>query len=195
VKLTREIRQNLSASAVVVNGWNTVTETNADKSAGVRADWRLTRRISLAYYNLIGNDEPDSATARPRFYNGLTGTYSGSELTLTATIDGGRQTTDATTASWWGASLLARLQVMERWAAHARVESFQDPDRVVAGSVAPFEVWGTSVGLDFEHSDGVTWRSEFRNLRGYSPVFEQYDSDTGLSKLNYVFVTSLALTF
>lgn len=194
VRLTRELRPNISTAVVVVNGWNNITETNADKSVGLRADWRLTRAISLAYYNLIGNDEPDSVEARPRYYNGLTATYTGSEFTMSLTIDGGRQEGAGDVRSWWGTALLARLQVMEHWKAHARFEVFQDPDRVMVQSPAPFEVWGTSVGLDFEQSDGVTWRSEFRNLRGYSPVFEQYDSPGLLSKLNYVFVTSLALT-
>lgn len=195
VKLTREIRANLSASAVVVNGWSALEENNADKTVGLRADWRLTRRLAIAYYNLIGSETPDSVPARARFFNGITGTYTGSAFTISATIDGGRQETDIRTSSWWGAALLARLQVMERWAAHGRLETFQDPDRVIAQSAAPFEAWGMSAGLDFKHADGVTWRSEFRNLRAYSPVFAQYDAESGLSKLNYVFVTSLALTF
>lgn len=195
VKLSREVRPTIHATLVATNGWNQVTENNADKSVGLRADWRLTRSLTLAYYNLIGNEQPDTAESRARFYNGLTGTWAGSEFTITVTVDGGRQDTGGRISSWLGASLLARLQVMEHWAAHGRVESFQDPDGVIARAAAPFEVWGTSAGLDFEHSDGVTWRSEFRNLRGTNPVFEQFDGAARLSKFNYVFVTSLALSF
>lgn len=197
VKLTRIVRPNVTASLSVMNGWGIVSETNSDKSVGLRADWQVTRRLSLGYYNLIGNDEPDSAEARMRFYNGLTGRWTGDEFTLQLTIDGGRQNTALKdNASWLGASLLGRMQVFERWAVAGRVETFQDPDRVIAtGAPAAFEVSGASIGIDYEQRDGIVWRSEYRTLRGTEAVFPHFEQSGGVSKINSVFVTSLSVTF
>jgi hypothetical protein len=79
---------------------------------------------------------------------------------------------------------------------NGRIETFEDPDKVliVTGGDA-FRAWGTSVGLDMEHPDGLAWRTEFRTLRSKDFLFPQYDTASGLSRTNYVFVTSFAVTF
>lgn len=197
LKMSHQLFATFTATAVVVNGWQNITENNVSKSFGGRLEWQATRRIALGYYNLIGNEQPDTGTAAIRYYNGLTGSWTGSELSVKLAIDGGRQDTpDVRAASWWGATLLGRLQVMEHWAVTGRVETFEDPDKVliVTGGDA-FRAWGTSVGLDMEHPDGLAWRTEFRTLRSKDLLFPQHDAAGGLSRTNYLFVTSFAVTF
>jgi hypothetical protein len=198
VKLTWQVRPDVTALFTVVNGWQKISENNADKSVGVRLDWAVSPHITLGYYNLIGNEEPDSVRAQVRFFNGMTAKWTSHEWTLIGTISGGRQN-DGSDAppSWWGASLVAHAQTTEHTAFSGRVETFSDPHSVIVqtGTDSPFRAFGGSFGLDFTFAEGVTWRTEFRGLRSQDAIFVDSHAPTGRSKTNAVFISSLAVTF
>ena len=197
VKLTWDVRPDVTALLTVVNGWGHISENNADKSIGARVDWTLTPHITLGYYNLIGNEQPDTSAARLRLFNGITAKFTSDEWTVVTTIDGGREARPGLSpASWFGTAVVARVHMTERTSLSGRFEAFNDQKQVLirTGSGA-FNVFGGSFGLDMEPSDGVLWRTEIRTLKGKSEVFPDRGSATGRSRSNMVFVTSLAITF
>jgi hypothetical protein len=132
-----------------------------------------------------------------RFYNGMTARWATHEYTIVMTLDGGRQDATLTADSWWGASLVARAQTTEHTAFTGRAEMFQDPKQVIVltGVESGLRAYGGSIGFDFEPSDGVVWRNEYRALKGQDPVFIDRGSANGRNKANTMFVTSLAVTF
>lgn len=197
-KVTWQVRPDLTALVTVVNGWQKISENNADKSFGMRLEWSVSPHISLGYYNLIGNDEPDTASAQVRFYNGLTVKWSSNEWTVMATVDGGRQDTpDKKPPSWWGGALIARAQTTEHTGFSARVETFSDPKQVLVatGVTSPFRAIGASIGFDFTMSEGAVWRTEYRALRSPDDIFIDRGGPAGRSRSNMLIVTSLAVTF
>lgn len=197
-KFTYEWTPSLTATGVVVNGWQNITENNSDKSIGGRLDWTLSPRVTLAYYNMIGNEQPDSLPPRMRFYNGVSARFALRELTLLMAVDGGRQDTVGTAHSWWGGALTARLQMTQRTTASVRVEAFEDEHQIVLRTgqpTIPFRGWGAAGGVDFEPEDGVALRTEFRMLRARDNIFLDSGSAGGFARLNMVLVTSLAVTF
>jgi hypothetical protein len=197
VKLTWDVRPDVTALLTVVNGWGHISENNADKSVGARIDWALTPHITLGYYNLIGNEQPDTSASRLRFFNGITARFTSDELTLVTTVDGGREARPGLSpASWIGTAVVARLHMTERTSVSGRFEAFNDPDQVLirTGSGA-FSVFGGSFGFDMDPSDGVQWRTEVRALKGKNEVFPDRGTENGRSRSNMVFVTSLAITF
>ncbi len=197
IKLTWDVRDDFTALLAVVNGWQNVSENNADKSFGVRFDWALSPKLSISYYNLVGNEQPDSVAARLRFYNGVSVKWSADEMSFTATFDGGRQERPGIeAANWWGTAAIAHIQMTERTAVSGRFEAYYDPTQtiIVTGTRA-FEVFGGSFGFDMEPNDGVIWRTEVRALKGHNAVFPDSGSPTGRSRSNTALVTSLAITF
>lgn len=199
VKFTYEWTPSVTATAVVVNGWQNISENNPDKSVGGRLDWTLSPRISLAYYNLIGNEQPDTLPARVRFYNGLSARFALRELTLLMTIDGGRQDVPGgRPQQWWGGAFTARLQMTQRTTLATRFEAFEDENQVLINTgqpTVPFRAWGGSLGFDFEPEDGVAIRTEFRATRARDTIFFDRGSAGGLARMNMVLVSSLAVTF
>jgi hypothetical protein len=198
VKITYNWTPTVTATAVLVNGWQNISENNGDKSIGGRIDWALSQRISLSYYNQVGNEQPDSLDAAMRFFNGLSARFDIRELTVTASVDGGRQDAPEGTQSWWGSSLVARLQMTERTTLAGRVEAFEDEHAVLINTGlddVPFRAWGGSVGVDFEPEDGVALRMEFRALRARDPIFPDRGGRNGLSQTNMMFVAGLGVTF
>jgi hypothetical protein len=194
VKLTWQATPTLSVLATVVNGWQIISENNEAKSVGARVDWTPSPRFSLGYYNLFGDEQPDSLPSRQRFFNGVTAKVTPTDRwTLVGTLDVGTQETADGDATWWGGALIARVQATPRVAIVARAEAYEDADQViiVTGGDA-FRATGASLGIDVAPRAGLLWRSELRALRARDAVFPDRD---GQVKGNVVVVTSLGLTF
>jgi hypothetical protein len=197
VKVTWDVRPDVTALFTIVNGWQNISENNSDKSFGARLDWAVSPHISLGYYNLIGNEQPDTSAGLVRLFNGITAKFTSDELTVTTTIDGGREARPTgPAASWWGTSLVAHLHMTQHTSVVGRFEVYNDKDKVlIRKAPAPFDVFGGSFGLDVEPNDGVMWRTEVRALKGKNRVFPDRGVDGGLSASNMLLVTSLAITF
>jgi hypothetical protein len=197
VKVTYDWTPTVTATAVVVNGWQNISENNGDKSIGGRIDWALSPSVAVSYYNLIGNETPDTLPAATRFYNGVSVRLTLRELTLQATVDGGRQDAVGGAEAWWGGAFIARLQMTERTTLAGRVEAFEDEEQVLinAGPGTGFRAWGGSLGFDFEPEDGVAFRMEVRGLRARDRIFPDRGAVNGVSRINLALVTALAVTF
>lgn len=197
MRVSWDLRSDVTALFTIVNGWQNVSENNGDKSIGVRFDWAVSPHITLAYYNLIGNEQDDTLAGRVRVFNGLAAAWASDEFSITATLDGGREARPGGgQASWWGMSLVSRVHVTDRVSFAGRVEAFDDPDRVLVNPPrAAFNAIGGSVGLDVEPDNGVLWRTEFRALRAKNSIFPDRGVANGFAPTNTLFVTSLAIAF
>jgi hypothetical protein len=199
VKFTWQATPKLSVLATVVNGWQIISENNEDKSFGARLDFAASPRLTLSYYNLYGNEQPEGDESLSRLLNGVSAKFApNGKLTLLATADFGRQdgADGADASTWWGGAAIARWQATERVGVSARVEAYDDEDQVIilTGGDA-FQATGFSLGLDFAPQTGLVWRTEIRSLRGKNEVFADRDAVGGLSKTNTLFVTSMAITY
>jgi hypothetical protein len=198
VRLSWEPAPTVKASVALTNGWGNISENNSDKAIGARVDWELSTRITASYYNFVGNEMPDTASARTRVFNGLSIKWSSDALKLLGTIDGGRENVPgASASSWWGASVIAQLQFSDRFRFSARAETFEDPDRIVISTPTEFALRasGGSVGIDMTPAAGMVWRTEMRVLRSPDDIFIERASTLGLTKTNQLIVTSLSVTF
>lgn len=201
VRATWQATPRLTARLDVVNGWQNISESNDDKSVGVRLDFAATANTGLSYYGYAGN-EPG---ARLRLFNGV-GIKSrlADKLDVMAQLDAGAQDrADSTSNSssgrstWYGGMLIGRLWVTPRWAVTGRVERYADTDQViiVTGSADPFRANSVSLGVDVRPEARVLWRSEVRAYQADRAVFPDRRAARGVGKGNGVLVTSLALTF
>ena len=196
VRVTIQPSSKLTATLLAVNGWQIISENNEDKSFGARLDWTASSKLTLGYYNIIGNEQPDSAASRVRFLNGITAKLTlSSRLTVLATADLGKQNGAGTdeASTWWGAAVIGKFQSSERVGLSLRAEAYEDDDQVIIVTGGPaFRATGFSAGLDITPKAGVAWRSEFRTLNAKDEIFIDR---VGLSKKNTLLVTSIAVTF
>lgn len=195
VKLTWQPTPALTAQLDVVNGWQTISESNEDKAIGGRVDWAPSPKVTLSAYNLVGSETPDSAARQLRIFHGASARLVPSDrVTLVGTFDFGSQDLGDETGRWYGASLIARVQATPIVALVGRVERYDDPDQVlvVTGVSNPFKANGGSLGVDVTPAPRVLWRTELRALSGSDDVFPARD---GRKSSNALLVSSLALTF
>ena len=208
----RVVHQPTAALAVrldVVNGWQTISENNQGKGAGVRVDWtpasrHLGHTTTLSYYNLASEE----AGSRLRLFNGVGANVTRGRWTLVGEADVGmqrRSPAEPGWSRWYGWMALARVRVRPAMAIVTRLERFADPDQVIlttgartlgALSVpnAAFQGTGASVGVDVQAVPGALWRTELRGLRAARPLFPNGGAETARREGGFA-VTSLAVTF
>lgn len=205
VKLTYAASPRLTARLDLVNGWQTISESNSGKGAGVRLDYAVTPSATASYYNLISEE----AGTRLRTFQGVGVKVTGGALTLLGEADVGTQRRPAGRAgasTWYGLLLAARARVSARVALAGRVERYDDSDQVILATGTPgpggppnpaFRGNGASIGVDVEPVAGsarVLWRTEVRGFRTREPLFP--DGADGSPRRGGGFgVTSLALSF
>jgi len=196
VKATWSASAKVTAQIHVLNGWQNISETNADKALGLRVDYAVSPRLAVGYANFVGNEMPDTVPSRTRVFNEVFANWTGGRLGLWATVDHGTQGRPASGHStWYGAALIGRIRVTSTAAVSGRVERYVDPDGVIVATGTPngFRVSSASLGLDLAPLAGVVWRVEARAFRSRDPI---YQKRLGGSSVGDAFlVSSLALTF
>ena len=193
----------LAATAVVVNGWQNIAETNSDKAVGLRLDYAATPQVTLTYDNFFGNEAPDSARARLRTFHEVIAKYAGARAGVALNLDVGtqRRAVGSGYSTWGGGALVGRYTVTPRVAVNGRVEYYSDPDQVVAAAPSPngLRAWGASIGIDVVPAPRTLWRTELRGLHARDAVFPTHSgsatASTALSTRDGLIVTSLGLTF
>jgi Putative beta-barrel porin-2, OmpL-like. bbp2 len=196
VKFIWQASAKLAVHLHLVNGWQNISETNSDKSAGLRLEFAPSPQLLLGYSNVIGNELPDSVPSHVRFFNQGFAKATLGKTVWWLTVDYGMQDTDAVDgASWFGTSFIGQLQASSRVALSARVERYSDPDQVIIATGLPygFATWAGSVGLDVKVAEVALWRVELRGMRGDDPL---WPDGGGAPQHNGGFVvTSLGLSF
>ena len=199
-RLTWQAASSLALRVDVVNGWQTISENNEDKTLGVRIDQSLGHASTVSWYGLAGRE----AAGQLRFFNGVgVRTRPTERVEITAQIDVGREgapDTVGTTAParvWHGGMVIVRWMMTPRAALVARGERYADPQQVVAvtGTPTGLRATGGSLGLDIHPLPQLLWRSELRTLSNRGAVFPDRRREAGVSSRNTVVVTSLAVSF
>jgi len=200
VRAVWQATPTLTATAVVVNGWQNISETNSSKAVGLRLDYAPASTVTLTYDNFIGNEQPDSVASRLRVFNEVIAKVQlNSRLGLVASGDYGvqRRTGNQGSDTWHGAALIARFQATSIVALNGRLEYFGDPGQVlitVPAGAGGFRSGGVSVGVDVTPNPRFLWRTELRGFGARDPVFPGRFATSALAKRDAFIVTSFGLT-
>ncbi len=198
VKGTWSPSGKFTGTLTLLNGWQNISETNADKAVGIRLDYTASPKLVLSYSNFLGNEAPEGGPSRLRFFHDfivkLTAT---DKFGILVSFDVGTQgdAVGDNDASWYGFFVMARMQASTRVALAGRFERYSDPDGVFLSSLAEpgLELNGFSVNLDVTPAPRFLWRTELRSLMAVEDAFVNYDGSS--TKTGAFLVSSFALTF
>lgn len=188
VRASWQAHPSLAVTAVVVNGWQNIAETNHGKAGGVRLDWTASPSITLSYSNFLGR-EASAATGDQdlRFFNDFSARIAASpRVLIIPTFDVGTQDGDG----WYAASLVGRYAISPTVALNGRVERYDDPDGVIAPGL---QVNGASLGIDVVRGPAL-WRTELRGLWGADDAIFP-SRDDGAKTHDVVAVSSFSVRF
>lgn len=168
VRLGHKFSDQYSGQILGVNGWQN-TSDNRHPALGTQLAYQ---RNNL---NLVSNTFFGSENYGNRVFHDLIATLKfDSGLTLTNSFDVGHQTSSsAASGTWWGYSIMGKLDLSDRLAVNARFESYSDPHAVIVTSISgqDFVAKSTSAGFDFRLGAGFMLRSELKYLWSQKSIF------------------------
>ena len=179
-KLTYYASSKLSLQVNVFNGYNEYLDNNKNKAIGFSTSYTINDNLMLNYNFLTSDESPDNSPIKhQRFYNNFYATFHLNKLTLGAEANFGLQKnsvlTDTTkTASLYSGLIVAKYQVLKVLAPFARLETFNDPNKILTGSLDIGKyIYGTTVGIEFKPYKTVSLNAEWRILQADNLIFKQ----------------------
>jgi hypothetical protein len=189
VKGSYSFDDHWSAQLHLLNGWQTIGETNQSKTLGSQLAW-TGKRLSLSFNTLLGREQPGN-DRQWRAYGDLVLVYKLSDtLSLGASVDAAREgRAGGEDVSWQAAAGYVRYASPQtRWAVALRGEVFDDPHAGITGYAQRFSE-GTA-SLELRPADRLILKLEGRYDHSNRAVFE--GRSEGPEK-NLVFKNSQAL--
>lgn len=199
-KLTWTPSAKITAQVDILNGWQNISDYNTPPAFGIRIDYVASPQLTLSYDNFVGDAAADSLPWQLRLYHDFIAQYNPSSRWqfggMLSVGTQGRSAPDGGTATWYGASIIAKYRVRPNVALVARVERYADPDQVIiqTGVPAAFRTNGGSIGLDVAPVPRILWRTELRGFHSDAAIWPLHQPGT-FGTSNGFAVTSLALTF
>ncbi|MCS6807507.1 MAG: porin [Bacteroidota bacterium] len=198
VKLTWTPTNAWLVSALVLNGWQLIRETNSEKSFGTHIQWKPTPHILANWSTYLGNDQPDSSVRQMRYFSNLyTQIWCNDKLSLLLLFDIGMQehTLHAAVKQWLGGLILARYGINDSIACTVRCEYYSDPHGIIISTGTPnnFQTFGASVNIDITLTKHLLWRLEGRWFASRDPIYPT--AHAVARSFDGFIATSLALSF
>ena len=201
-RLTYEASPKLTLTALVLNGWQNIRETNRGKAVGTQLQWKLTDKLLINSSTFFGNEQPQDSARRYRYFHDFYLTYAATDRLLLAVVfDIGKQRKATANGSdtWHAGAAFARYKLSEQWAAAARAEYYYADHGVIISAIAPaatdpnFLVRGASLNLDYAPTAHVLARVEGRVLNSPQSRFTDATAHPAHSYGNLT--TSIAFSF
>lgn len=190
VRATYEVSSDLQLQLHILRGWQNIS---ADESAalGTQVVWGDEEGFQFIYNTFLGD------VHGTRFFNDFIFSYqsrSGWRTSLTADVGVQQQREQDNTAWWHGWSWVTQYPIEEELRLGTRVERYDDPDRVIIEAVNGKSVnfTGLSMNIDWDMTEWLMWRNEYRVLFDTESVFPQGD---GFRDYDQVLVSSLTFQF
>lgn len=179
-KLTYYASSKLSLQLNVFNGYNEYLDNNKNKAFGFSAAYAINEYVSINYNVLTCDETPDNITTKhQRLYNNVYSTFQFNKFTMGLEANYGLQKnslkTDSTkTASMYSGLIVAKYQILRVLAPFARVETFNDPNKILTGSLDIGKyIRGTTVGIEYKPQKTVSLNAEWRILESDNLIFKQ----------------------
>lgn len=171
VGVIHHLNNRLSLEGYVLNGWQNISEDDSNKAIGTALRYNL-EKWSLNSTTYFGT----YLGAARQFYDVNVEYRASSTLKIKALYDFGIQDTrlgaDATFSTF---NVQASYGPIEGHRFSLRAETYRDEKQanVLTHTGQGFDVYGGSIGHDYDLEEGYTLRSEFRSLRATENVFKK----------------------
>ncbi len=184
IRLTYPVASNLTVAVHVVNGWNSVTDNNAEKSLGLAVNYAPSGSTGLTLNVMDGFEQPDGIGAGKKKVFDFIFTQQVTEaLALSLNADYGDESLLSGLYTWKGAALYGRYALTPTSALAVRAEVFDDPRGYATGLGVPqLDVKEVTATYEYKFAEALLVRGEARYDFSNAPVFDKkstLNSETG----------------
>ncbi|OGX85101.1 porin [Hymenobacter glacialis] len=184
-RFTYEASPKWTLTALALNGWQNIRETNRAKALGTQVQWRPSARWLLNSSTFYGNEQPTDSGKLRRYFHDFYLTYTATaRLSVLALFDIGTQQARRAGQghdSWHTGALILRYRLGRQpgspFTAALRGEYYFAKNGVVVRDAGPeaaepdFFVRGGSLNFDYAPSRRVLVRLEGKVLNGRNSLY------------------------
>lgn len=188
------------ASGLLLNGWQRIQRPDGTTSPafGHQLTYKVGTRWTINSSSFIGNEKADSVRQMRYFHNLYAIWQPNERLGITTGFDIGaeqKQKGSSDYTTWYAPVVIVRYSPVKSLNVSFRGEYYDDRKGVIiaTGTDNGFQAFGYSLNVDYPILPNVSWRTEFKNLRNRSPLFETRGST--LSNNSTTVITALTLSF
>jgi hypothetical protein len=194
-KLTYDLNDQWTFSALVLNGWQRIVETDNNKAVGTQIVFKPAEGILLNSSSFVGKEGTN------RIFHNFYATFDLiDKVTLITAFDIGWQQklNDAGDKdgyqTWWNPNIIVKYKPIDQFALAGRLEYYHDPHGSVITTQTDhgFQTWSPSLNVDYYPIANVALRLEGRYYQAKDPVFVKNEKAT---KTDALVITSLAFKF
>ena len=196
VKVSTDITNQISAGALILNGWQNINETNSDKTFGTYLKFVPSENITANWSTFIGNEVADSLPNQLRIFNDFYYQQNLSDQVQFAVLFdiGIQQNSNRDTWNVWHTGYLIMKYIFSTsLRVSARAEYFYDSKGIIisTGTNNNYQSKGASINIDYSPVKNVLWRAEFRSIISKDKI---YPSNSALkSNDNFIALSSSVL--
>jgi len=208
VKLTYTGIEKWTFLGIVSNGWQNISDLDNNKAIGTQVIYEPNSKLTLnystmfnkeeklSYSNLYGTSFSFAPTKQNvnRFFNDIYVIIEPiNKIKLIAAFDYGIQegVSFYEWETWYAPAVLISYEWTDKFVSGLRAEYYSDKRGVI--TQPNFEVFGTSLNLDYKASKNAVLRIEGKWLYSEDKIFKR--SNNTLHSDNVAITTSLAITF
>jgi hypothetical protein len=186
-------------SALYLNGWQRIRRPASNNAPcfGSQILFKPNDKLQINYSTFFGSDAPDSARVMRMYHDVYIIWQPIEKFGITIYADYGMQQVAKDSSlyrSWYSPVIKLRYSVTDKFFIAARAEYFDDFYEVMIPTGTPngFQVFGTSLNVDYSPFKNVHCRLEGRVLRSSDAIFNYYGRSVNE---NYFITSSIAIAF
>lgn len=175
VRLTADLSEKVTLTAVVVNGWQNIAETNDSKSFGINLSYNPSDQLELSYGNYLGDEGDGFIGSRYRTYNNAYIKYRFSDkFHAVLSLDHGRQElVNDQKGTFYFITWIGQYYLSEKVSLAMRFEEVNDDDNILtaAGGVNGFSGQVYTFDFNYHITKDAMFRVESKFYKGSQSVF------------------------
>ena len=163
-RFSYSVLSNLTVTAHVLNGWNSVTDNNTHKTLGLTLNYAATSSTGIILNAISGTEasEPSIVGKRTVFDLILTQQISDA-LALAANVDYGQERLAAGLATWKGGALYAKYTLDPKSAVAVRGEYYNDASDFSPLATGAAKLSEVTLTYEYKPQDNLILRGEVRS--------------------------------
>lgn len=165
IKISYELTPKLTATGLLLNGWQTIKEQNDNKALGTQIILKPTPKLTLNSSTYIGDDSLKNMPSQARFFHNFYAIYSYSDTwSFAGDLDSGWQKHMSSVNSWHSWVLLSKYTPNKTWSFCGRMERFVDHSQSIM-AIPNFEATSYSINADYALTKTCLLRGEIKQLK------------------------------
>ncbi|MFT6883595.1 MAG: hypothetical protein ACI83W_002357 [Marinoscillum sp.] len=176
IRYGHELGDKTKITFVLLNGWQSIAETNDQKSFGMAISHQLMPWLNLSYGNYFGNESTDSNDQNRSHHNFVAqiNPIEKLELAIQADFTNQKNAVDDQELQTSMFTFVSSYRFTDKWSIAGRYENASDKDGLlIEGVVGPIKMSVVSLALNYSPAENTslkmevkTYKDELRNFVG-----------------------------